>query len=109
MEEDDFFDLERTKKIASQAARWDIYAKISPPFFLVSAVILVIFDLIEFDTLFYVGIVMFGLTAVVWWFWSIFTIRYIIRNMAGATQDLKEVKKEIMEITSEVRDLKNDQ
>lgn len=108
MEEDDFFNLDKTKKIAKQAERWDLYAKFTPPFFLLLAIILVILDLIQFDTIFYVGLAMFSFTAVVWWFWSIFTIRYIIRNMANATHGLKQVKKELREITSEVKDLKDE-
>ena len=68
--EDDFFNLEQTKKIIQQAERWDLYAKITPPFFLALATLLIVFNIIDFDAIFYIGLIMFGLTGVVWWFWS---------------------------------------
>ena len=106
--EDDFFNLEKTKKIEKQAERWDLYAKLTPPFFLLFAGVLLVFNLIKFDTLFYVGLGMFSITAVVWWFWSIFTIRFIIRNMTLATKGLNEVKQDIRLITSEMKDLRDE-
>jgi hypothetical protein len=85
-----------------------LYAKLTPPFFLLFAGVLLVFNLIKFDTLFYVGLGMFSITAVVWWFWSIFTIRFIIRNMTLATKGLNEVKQDIRLITSEIKDLRDE-
>ena len=106
--EDDFFNLEQTKKIIQQAERWDLYAKITPPFFLALATLLIVFNIIDFDAIFYIGLIMFGLTGVVWWFWSIFTIRYIIKNMSNATNGLRAVRDELKSITTEVKDLRDE-
>ena len=106
--EDDFFNLEKTKQIEKQAERWDLYAKLTPPLFLLAAGILLVFNLIKFDMLFYIGLGMFSMTAVVWWFWSIFTIKFIIKNMTQATKGLTEVKKDLRSITSEMRDLRDE-
>jgi surface polysaccharide O-acyltransferase-like enzyme len=106
--EDDFFNLASSKKLEKQAERWDLYAKFTPPFFLMFAGVLLVFNLIKFDTLFYVGLGMFSITAVVWWFWSIFTIRFIIRNMTLATKGLNEVKQDLKSITSEMKDLRDE-
>ena len=94
-------------KIEKQAARWDLYAKIAPTFFLVAAALSLTYGITSFDTLFNIGMIVFALTAVTWWFWTIITIRYIIKLMSSATQDLVDVKQDLKEIRKEFVDDSN--
>lgn len=94
-------------KIEKQVARWDLYAKIAPTFFLVAAALSLTYGITSFDTLFNIGMIVFALTAVTWWFWTIITIRYIIKLMSSATQDLVDVKQDLKEIRKEFVDDSN--
>ena len=96
--------MNRNAKIERQVARWDLYAKIAPTVFLIIATISLAYGITSFDTLFNIGMIFFAFTAVTWWFWTIITIRYIIRLMSGATQDLIDVKQDLKEIREEFVD-----
>jgi len=95
--------MNKSTKIEKQVARWDLYAKITPTFFLVAAAILLTYGITSFDTLFNIGMVLFAFTAVTWWFWTIITIKYIIKTMSSATTDLLEVKQDLKGIREEIR------
>lgn len=90
-------------KIEKQVARWDLYAKITPTIFLVVSAVSVTYGITSFDTLFNIGMIIFAFTAVTWWFWTIITVKYIIKTMSSATQDLTEVKQDLKEIRKEYR------
>ena len=94
-------------KIEKQVARWDLYAKITPTFFLTAGALSLAYGITSFDTLFNIGMVLFAFTAVTWWFWTIITIRYIIKLMSSATQDLIDVKQDLKEIRKEYIDDSN--
>jgi len=93
--------------IEKQVARWDLYAKIAPTFFLIAAAISLAYGITSFDTLFNIGMIVFAFTAVTWWFWTIITVKYIIRLMSSATQDLNDVKQDLKEIREEFVDDSN--
>jgi hypothetical protein len=99
--------MKNAVKIEKQVARWDLYAKITPTVFLTAAATSLAYGITSFDTLFNIGMIVFALTAVVWWFWTIFTIRYIIRLMSSATQDLVDVKQDLKEIRKEYQNDSN--
>ena len=65
------------------------------------------YGITSFDTLFNIGMIVFALTAVTWWFWTIITVRYIIRLMSSTTQDLIDVKQDLKEIREEFVDDSN--
>jgi hypothetical protein len=85
-------------KIEKQVARWDLYAKIAPTIFLVVGGISLAIGITSFDTLFNIGMILFAFTAVTWWFWTIITVKYIIRTMSSATTNLLEVKQDLKDI-----------
>ena len=90
--------------IEKQVARWDLYAKIAPTIFLIASAISLTYGITSFDTLFNIGMIVFAFTAVTWWFWTIITVKYIIRLMSSATQDLNDVKQDLKEIREEFVD-----
>ena len=101
-------DAERNQKIAQQVERWDLYARLTPTVFLLASIILIVFGIIDFKTAFYVGIVGFAVTAVVWWWWAIFTIKYLVTVLNRTSKNLQETSIEISQISTEVKQLKDD-
>lgn len=93
----------KAEQIEKQVGRWDLYAKIAPTIFLLVSFVSLSYGISSFNTLFNIGMVLFAMTAVVWWFWTIFTVRYIIRTMSNATKELLEVKDELKNIKDELK------
>lgn len=100
-------DLERTKQIEKQVERWDLFAKIAPTLFLMICFGLLIEGSTGFDTIFLIGMVLFSLTAVVWWFWTIFSIRHLIRLFYKANVELIVVGRELSSVREELNNEKN--
>ena len=96
------------ERIEAQVERWDLFAKLAPTVFLMFAVILISLGIISFATAFWAGIGLFAMTAATWWFWTIYTIRQLIKTLARASQNLLEVKTEFVEIHKQVKALRND-
>ena len=94
-------------KIEKQVARWDLYAKIAPTIFLVTGGISLTIGITSFDTLFNIGMILFAFTAVTWWFWTIITVKYIIRTMSSATTNLIEVKQDLKDIRKSLEEERN--
>ena len=101
-------DEQKNQQIAEQVERWDIFARLMPTLFLITTTILIIFDVIDFETAFYVGLLGFAITAVVWWWWAIFTIKYLVITLNRASKGISEVTQEVKSVTADLRDLKND-
>tara|TARA_B110000977_G_scaffold9243_1_gene12328 strand:+ start:5083 stop:5394 length:312 start_codon:yes stop_codon:yes gene_type:complete len=101
-------DDKKNQLIAEQVERWDLYARLTPTIFLLSSIILILFDIIDFETAFYVGLVGFAITAVVWWWWAIFTIKYLITTLNRASKNLQEVNQEVKAITQEVKNIRDE-
>jgi hypothetical protein len=76
--------------------------------FSAGSVLLIVFEIIDFETAFYVGIIGFAVTAVVWWWWSIYTVKYLITTLNRASKNLQEVNQEVKEITQEIKALKDE-
>jgi len=100
--------LDKSKNIEKQVERWDLYAKLAPTFFLVTAFVCLAFG-VSFETLFNAGMVWFSLTAVTWWFWTIFSIRYLVTLLRRATENLIEVGDELKEVKREYQELRDDE
>ena len=101
-------DVRRNQKIAKQVERWDLYARLTPTIFLVGSLFLIVFKIIDFETAFYVGLVGFAFTAVVWWWWAIFTIKYLVTVLNRTSKNLQDAAIEISQISTEVKQLKDD-
>ena len=95
------------KKIEQQVARWDLYAKIAPTIFLLVGAVSLTIGISSFDTLFNIGMILFAFTAVTWWFWTIITVKYIIKTMSSATTNLIEVKQDLKEIRQSMAEERN--
>jgi len=94
--------------IELQVERWDLFARITPTIFLIISMILIASGIIDFQTAFWVGLGMFALTAVTWWFWTIYTIRHLIRTLNRASNNIVEVKDEFVSIKKDLEAYKNE-
>ena len=102
-------DLQRAKRIEKQVEKWDLFAKIVPTIFLLACFVLMYTDMIDIDTLFYIGLGFFALTAATWWFWTIYSIRFLVRLLSRTTDKLLETGEELADIRHEYKELKNDE
>ena len=101
-------DKVKNQKIQKQVERWDLFARLTPTLFLATSLILVVFDLVPLEYAFYVGLIGFAITAVSWWWWAIFTIKYLVTILSRASSNLTDVNTEIKIVRKELEDLKDE-
>jgi len=101
-------DKVKNQKIQKQVERWDLFAPLTPTLFLATSLILVVFDVVPLEYAFYIGLTGFTITAVSWWWWAIFTIRYLISILSRASTNLIDVNNEIKIVKKELEDLKDE-
>ena len=94
--------------IEAQVERWDLFARLVPTVFLVINIILVTTGVINFQQAFWVGLGLFAVTAVTWWFWTIYTIRHLVKTLNRASKNLQEVRSEFKSVSKDLKDIKND-
>jgi|TARA_B110000977_G_scaffold148187_1_gene187933 hypothetical protein len=100
--------IEETKRVEKQVERWDLYARVAPTVFLIISAICISFGIIDFSAAFFIGIGLFAVTAVTWWFWTIFTIKHLVYTLNRASKNLLEVREEFRSINSDLKDFKDD-
>jgi type II secretory pathway component PulM len=94
--------------IEAQVERWDLFARLVPTVFLVINITLVTTGVINFEQAFWVGLGLFAVTAVTWWFWTIYTIRHLVKTLNRASKNLQEVRSEFIAVSKDLKDIKND-
>jgi len=100
-------DLEYAAKIERQVERWDNFAKAAPVSFLFLSFVILIFDAARFETVFFLGMIFFSITAVIWWFWTIFNIRVLSRLFRKASMNLVEVSNDLKAIREEYKTMRD--
>lgn len=95
-------------KIEAQVERWDLFARIAPTVFLVVCIGLVVTGILDFEQAFWMGLALFAMTAVCWWFWTIYTIRHLVRTLNRASKNLAEVRQEFKTVSQDLEEYKND-
>jgi hypothetical protein len=95
--------------IEAQVERWDMFARLVPTVFLVINIILVTIGVINFEQAFWLGLGLFAVTAVTWWFWTIYTIRHLVKTLNRASKNLQEVRSEFKSVSKDFKEFKNDE
>jgi cell shape-determining protein MreC len=101
-------DKVRNQQIQKQVERWDLFARLTPTLFLLTSGFLVVFEIVSLEYAFYIGLTGFAITAVSWWWWAIYTIRYLITVLSRASSNLTDVNDEIKIVKEELEDLKHE-
>ena len=101
-------DQERANAIQKQVERWDLFAKFTPTVFLLVLLVAIYFDIVDIEQAFYIGLSLFSVTAVVWWYWTIYNIRYLVGLLSRASKKLLDVSKDLSEVKQELLDIEND-
>jgi hypothetical protein len=83
------------KYIVWQVTIWDWYAKIVIPLAVFVTIGVYLFSETYIGALIVTGTIIFVFTAVVWWFWVIYSIASIAIKLQKSKQDLSEVIIEI--------------
>lgn len=96
------------KHIEIQVERWDMFARLAPTGFLVVCAGLIFLGIINFEQAFWLGLGLFAATAVTWWFWTIFTIRQLVKTLNRASKNLTEVREEFKNVSKDIEALRND-
>lgn len=97
------------ERIETQVERWDLFARITPTVFLIVSIILISTGYIDFGQAFWIGLGLFAITAVTWWFWTIYTIRHLIRTLNRASRSLGEVRDEFKDVKIKVEAFRDEQ
>lgn len=97
------------ERIETQVERWDLFARITPTVFLIVSIILISAGYIDFGQAFWIGLGLFAITAVTWWFWTIYTIRHLIRTLNRASRNLGEVRDEFKDVKTKVEAFRDEQ
>jgi ABC-type transport system involved in Fe-S cluster assembly fused permease/ATPase subunit len=97
-------DIERTSRIENQVERWDLFAKLAPTIFLLVCILLLVVGSVSFETVFTIGMILFSLTAVTWWFWTIYSIRFLVKTLNRASSGLIEVTDDLVEAKRELKE-----
>ena len=93
-------------KIEQQVERWDLFARIIPTAVLVVCSILIFTGILDFQQAFWAGLGLFSVTAVTWWFWTIYTIKHLVRTLHRASKNLAEVRREFRDVSKDLEDLR---
>lgn len=96
------------KSIPVYIKYWHAFAIIAPPMFLSAGMLLLMSDMIEFGTLFWIGVTLISLTAFTWWVWIIHTIYKLIQHMSLNNKNINNAITEIIDIRKELTKVKND-
>ena len=96
-------DLEKTiKNIPVHVIRWNTFAIVAPPLFLTVGLTLLMSDMVDFGTLFWVGVSMMSTTAFVWWVWVIHAIFRLTQYMKATNKNINKAVNDILHIRKEL-------
>lgn len=93
------------EKIETQVELWDRFARIVPLVFLGISLVLVCLGLIDYKQAFWTALGIFAVTAVTWWFWTIYTIRFLVQVLQRASKNLTEVREDFEKVNKEIQDI----
>ena len=98
-----------TDYIRKQAQLWSMFAKVSPIIFITLMGFLWHQGIVNHIMIMWIGGIMFGLTAIIWWFWTVHTIGSLATMVKKADNGVQDVLGDLKEIRDILKDIRNDQ
>jgi chromate transport protein ChrA len=90
-------------KINKQSKFWSIYSIVAPLSVVIVIVLLYMLDRFSLDYIFWISIIVFGVTSIIWWAWAVTTIYHLTLTLKKADETFVEILHEIQEIKSNVQ------
>jgi hypothetical protein len=98
--------MNKLDKIEKQVERWDRAAKVFPVLFAIFATGIYLSGICSFETIFKIAFISFCITAVIWWFWTIYSIRQLTVFLNKAGDSLQDVRSDFVIISKEISEIK---
>jgi hypothetical protein len=95
------------QKVERQVERWDWFARIVPIVFLGISLVLICLGVIDYKQAFWTALGVFAVTAVTWWFWTIYTIRQLVKTLNRASKNLAEVRAEFKSVAQDIEAMRS--
>jgi hypothetical protein len=81
--------------IPRQAKYWDLFSRIVPIIFVIVASVYYFNQYTTIGILVWTGIILFGVTSLVWWWWTLFTIIKLFSVLNEAHEKFHSISNEI--------------
>lgn len=102
-------EIEKTiKTIPVHVKRWNLFALIAPPIFLSAGTSLLLSDIIEFGSLFWVGVGLMAGVSFLWWIWILNTIFKLARYLWSTHAELTNAITELSELRRDINKSKKE-
>jgi cell division protein FtsW (lipid II flippase) len=96
------------RNIPIHIKRWYTFAIVAPPVFLTVGLLLLMSDMVEFGTLFWIGASIMAITAFSWWIWIILVIYILYQHLNLTKQDINIIIHEVVNIRTDInKDVKD--
>lgn len=94
-------------RIKKEVRYWNLFAKLAPFVFAGVGLMCYKMDMLELSDILVVAGIMFAVTAVVWWFWTVNTIGHISDRVHKAEDGIQDVLTDLKVIRQLFQDLKD--
>ena len=88
--------------VITQVTIWDWFARIAPFLFVIIATFFVYGDVAEAKTIFLAGFVLFFITCIVWWYWTMAVIIKMYTVLKSAEENLNVVLDEVKKVKNDI-------
>jgi hypothetical protein len=100
--------VKNTEKINQEIRRWIKWAKYAPAAFAIFSVMLWLLNIAQLPHILLVGLTAFGLTAIIWWYWTLDTIFNLLKLLDNNDKCFYEIKDNIHQLNESFKqDLDN--
>lgn len=94
-------------KVYRQIRIWQMYSVFAPAMFLAVAGILTLIFGAKFEYLFWIGMVVFGVTCVAWWHWSLATMLNMLDVIKNADEHFNRLNDQLVIMRRELLKISN--
>lgn len=84
-----------TENLYNQIKGWRIYSIIAPAIFAATSALLYVLLGAKFQTIFYIGLIVLGVTCISWWHWSLSTMVTMLAIMKDTDDHFEKVSNEL--------------